>query len=93
MTSTLGLSSTANDSAGNCTNLYSQTTGITLTGANTDSYLAASNGGVTSGNASNLHGYATITNAAVGTQYVTLWAASQTAAQTFTGQKINLVIY
>jgi uncharacterized delta-60 repeat protein len=89
VTSTLGISTTANNTAGNCVNLYNNATGITLTGANTDAYIAA----VTSSTVANLSGFATVSNLEVGTQYVSLWAASGTATQTFAIQKINLVIY
>jgi hypothetical protein len=89
VTSTLGISTTANDVSSNCINLYNNTTGITLTGANTDAYIAA----VTSSTVANLSGFATVSNLATGTQYVSVWAASNTATQTFSIQKINLVMY
>jgi uncharacterized delta-60 repeat protein len=88
ITSTIGLSSIVNDVSGNCINLYNNSTGIVLTGANTDLYIAA----VVNPTIANLSGFATVSNLSTGTYYVSLWAASQTA-QTFSGQKINLVIY
>jgi len=86
--STLGISSTPNVVSGNCINLYNNTTGITLTGAPTDPYIASA----TSSTGANLSGFATATNLAVGTQYVSLWASSSTATQTFANTKINLVM-
>jgi hypothetical protein len=93
VTSTLGLSATPNDISANCINLYNNQTGISLSGANTDPCIAASNGGVSSSAMTNLNGFATASNLAIGTQYVSLWAASDTAQQTFANQKINMVIY
>jgi len=86
--STLGISTRPNDVAGNCINLYNNTTGITLTGAPTNPYIASA----TSSMGANLSGFATATNLAIGPQYVSLWAASGTATQTFAHIKINLVI-
>jgi collagen type VII alpha len=87
--STLGISTTPNDIAGNCINLYNNASGITLTGATTDPYIASA----TSSTGANLTGFATVSNLATGTQYVSLWAASSTATQTFSNTKINMVMY
>jgi hypothetical protein len=88
VTSTLGLSATANDVSSNCINLYDGTTGINLTGSNGNAYIAMTS----LSDAANLSGFATVTNLSVETKYVSLWAAN-TTSQNYTAQKINLVIY
>jgi hypothetical protein len=76
ITTTLGIASTISASAASSTNLYTGTTPVTLTGMNTDAYIAGSNGTVASGSACNIIGQATVTGLAAGTYYVTLWAGS-----------------
>jgi hypothetical protein len=91
VTTTLGLAGAAGATAGASTNLYTGTTGITLTGVNTDSYIAGSNGNVSAGDACNISGQATVTNLTAGTHYVTVWAGSDTNATTLTNPKVNVV--
>ena len=76
ITSTLGLSDTINDLSANSINLQNGMTGITLTGSNSDKYIAGSNGTIAAANACNIMGMATATNLSVGTHYVSVWAAS-----------------
>lgn len=89
VTTTLGLSSTQGDTAGNSINLYTGTTGVTLTGANTDAYIAGSFGNVTAGGAGNLSGVA-MWQGAAGTYYVTLWAAAS-GPITFGTPKVTMI--
>ena len=76
ITTTLGIASTTTASAASSTNLYTGTTPVTLTGMNTDNFIAGSNGTVASGSACNIIGQATVSGLTAGTYYVTLWAAS-----------------
>jgi hypothetical protein len=91
VTTTLGLAGAAGATAGASTNLYTGTTGITLTGVNTNSYIAGSNGNISAGDACNISGQATVTNLTAGTHYVTVWAGSDTNATTLTNPKVNVV--
>jgi hypothetical protein len=92
VTTTLGLASASGATAGVSTNLYTGTTGITLDGTNGDSYIAGSNGKVSSTDACNISGQATVTNLAAGTWYVTVWAGSESNATTLVSPKVNLVL-
>jgi hypothetical protein len=92
ITTTLGYSTTALDSAANCINLYDNSTGITLTGANTDKYIAGSNGNIQAINATNIIGQGMLYNLSANTYYISLWAASQTGTTTVTSPKVSLVI-
>jgi hypothetical protein len=76
ITTTLGINSAASASAGTSINVYTGTTPVTLTGSNTDAYIAGSNGTIAVGSACNIIGQGTITGLSAGTYYVTLWAAS-----------------
>jgi hypothetical protein len=91
VTTTLGLAGASGATAGASTNLYTGTTGITLDGLNTNSYIAGSNGNVTSTDACNISGQATVTNLTAGTHYVTVWAGAD-GATTLTNPKVNLVL-
>ena len=91
ITTTLGIASTTSASAASSTNVYTGTTPVTLTGLNTDSYIAGSNGTVAAGSACNIIGQGTITGLSAGTYYVTLWAAS-IASITTVNPTANLVV-
>ena len=91
MTSTIGISSSASATAAASTNLYTGTTPVTLTGANSDKYIAGSNGKVAATHAANLSGHATVTNLAAGTWYATVWAAAD-ATMTLTNPTVNIVV-
>jgi hypothetical protein len=83
ITTTLGLANVPSQSVENSINLQNGMTGITLTGANGDKYIAASNGNIASASACNINGMATVKNLSVGTHYVSVWAASSgTSAMT-----------
>ena len=91
ITTTLGIASGAGELAANSKNLYTGTTPVTLTGANTDAYIAGSNGTVVSGNACNINGQGTVTGLSAGTYYVTIWAAA-TVQLLSTNSTANLVV-
>ena len=75
-TSTLGLSDTINQTALLSINLSTGTVPVTLAGADTDNYIAGSNGDVSANHACNLIGFATVTNiSTIGTNYITIWLA------------------
>ena len=61
ITTTLGIASGVGALAASSINVYTGTTPVALTGANTDAYIAGSNGTVVSGNACNIVGQGTIT--------------------------------
>jgi hypothetical protein len=90
VTTTLGLAGAADATAGASTNLYTGTTGITLDGLNTNAYIAGSNGNMSSTDACNINGQATVTNLTAGTHYVTVWAGAD-GTTTLTNPKVNLV--
>jgi hypothetical protein len=71
--------------------LYTGTTPVTLTGVNSDKYIAGSNGKVASTQAVNLSGHATVTNLAAGTWYATVWAAAD-GEMTLTDPTVNIVV-
>lgn len=76
ITTTLGINSSASASATSSKNVYTGNTPVALTGANSDAYIAGSNGTVAAGSACNIIGQGTITGLSAGTYYVTLWAGS-----------------
>ena len=91
VTSTIGISSSASATAAASTNLYTGTTPVTLTGTNTDKYIAGTNGKVAADHSANLSGHATVTNLAAGTWYATVWAAGD-GVMTLVDPKVNIVV-
>ena len=92
ITSTLGIANTIGATGGNSTNLQTGTTPVTLTGVNTDKYIAGSHNTVNANDAVNLSGHATATNLAAGTWYVTVWVGSNTSSTTLTSPVVHLVV-
>jgi hypothetical protein len=93
ITTTLGIYTTADASANISTNLYDNSIGIILTGKNTDKYIGASHGDVGSNDATNISGFATVSNLSLDTHYVTIWAAVKgNNTMTLGTPKVNLVI-
>ena len=92
ITTTLGIAGTPGASAASSKNIYTGTIPVDLSGANTDAYIAGSNGIVVGANACNIVGQGTITDLSAGTHYVTIWAASLTAFTPTVGPTANLVV-
>ncbi len=90
ISTTLGISTTPNDTAGNSYNLQNNTQGIILNGP-INSYIAASGGNVASGDLTNIIGCATVRNLTPNKYYITLWAAS-TGTSSFSNPKVLLTI-
>jgi len=91
ITSTLGLATSISASAASSTNLQTGTVGVTLTGASSDKYIAASHGNVNGTDAVNLCGFGTITNLTAVPHYITVWAAAS-GSTTLTTPVVNVVI-
>jgi hypothetical protein len=91
MTTTLGISTTINQTAILSTNLQTGTTPVTLTGSSSNSYIAGTHGKVTNAESVNLSGFATVTNLAAGTHYISVWAGGD-GNSTFTAIHLNTVV-
>ena len=91
VTSTIGIATVTGATAGASTNLYTGTTPVTLTGTNTNKYIAGSNGKVSATHATNISGHATVTNLSAGTHYATVWAGAE-GTMTLTNPTVNLVV-
>ena len=91
ITSTLGISTTSNQTDVLSTNLQTGTTPVTLAGSSSDSYIAGTHGKVSGTECVNLCGFATVTNLASGTHYITVWAGSN-GNNTFTGIVVNTIV-
>jgi len=91
MTTTLGISTTIDQTALLSNNLQTGTAPVTLTGSSSDDYIAGSHGTVTNTECVNLCGFATVTNLAAGTHYISVWAGGD-GNSTFTNIVVNTVV-
>jgi hypothetical protein len=91
ITSTLGISTTLNQTAPFSINLKTGTTPVSLQGVPGDNYIAGTHAGVHANDVVNLCGFATVTNLSVAIHYICVWAGGN-GSSTFTSPTVNIVV-